>query len=83
MTDELLQYISPQNRECARGHLCNFLAFFFLPFPPFQLSCPFVTLVQLQMSKHRIWQSSEDLKIRWKAIQKEGSCMSQGFIHNI
>lgn len=29
MTDELLQYISSQNRECAREHLCNFLVFFF------------------------------------------------------
>lgn len=41
MTDELLQYISPQNRERARGHLCNFFAlFFFFPFfpPPTKLS---------------------------------------------
>lgn len=36
MTDELLQYISPQNMERARGHLCDFSVFLFfltLPFP--------------------------------------------------
>lgn len=63
MTDELLQYISPQNKECARGHLCISLAYLFsFIFPPFQLSCPFVTLVQLYMTKHRTLQSFEELE---------------------